>query len=565
MLVAVLLVGLGFAVGAGVAAWRQRDLRAQPWRKLHVEHEGTQGITTRTRVVFENPALALQAVEVTRSPEGAPELARVVLKDGRELTARYDKDARPSALEAPDGSRAQIVYEGDKARVDFRSADRKELGTKRVSVPAELRGALRQARFEPTTAESGDLVERLAALVEGDAWAQQQPQQPPADEQVAVVRHVEARLDVRTPGVTNPPGNAQVEANCPPAACVPVTSQAAMPGQTTVRIAVSGSVKRSELAKPASPAALEPFKKTATAERTTAQRILPDVASAVAAVGVTAMACKSLKLSAPSCVPELAKTTTSGAAVHGISKYAVPTTGRVVDTRAEALFYVEQARAKLDRDIAVELCLGREGFVRACTEIKGRPFGAQPMAKVDRTLDMRKGIGGNFAGSFELSQQDGADCKFSPSPKTDGTLRFTFDNEKNTLTASLRSEKRGSRPDLRCSLGTANMAWSQTYTITATQTFTAQQLSAGGKLPLRLTGTMNGVGNYSFSNCRTSGGASAGCPGGKSDGYAYPVEIVGELDSSAQTGSGQILVQNAPLPTSGTWRIPAATPAPGSP
>jgi hypothetical protein len=550
VLVAVLLAGLGFAVGAVGAAWRQRDLRADPWRKMRVEHEGTERMTTRTRLVFENPALALQAVEVTRSPEAVPELARVVLRDGRELTVRYDKEARPSALEAPDGSRAAIGYEGDKARVDFFAPDRKELGTKAVTVPVQLRSLLNGARAELDAAPIAPPWEDWLELVVRRAWAQD------ADERVSVVRHLELRLDVRTPGTTDGAGIAQVEASCAPLSCVPVTSELPMPGQTTVRVAVSGSVKRSEL-QPADPAAVEPFRKTATAERSSAARVLPDVASVVAAVGVTAMACKSLKLAGSVCVTELAKSSTAGAAIHAVSSYDVPTKGRIVDQRAEQLYYVEQARAVLDREAAVQVCVAREKYIRACTEVKGRPLAAEPMAPVERALDMRRGIGGTLVGSFALTQQDGPDCKFSPSPKTNGTLRLTFDNERNSVTAALRAEQRGTRPDLRCSLGTANMAWSQTYSATLTQTFTAKELQAGGKLPLRLTGTMNGTGSYSFSNCRTSGGASANCPAGKGDGYSYPMELVGELDLATQTGSGRLVVTNAPMATGGTWRIPA--------
>lgn len=333
-----------------------------------------------------------------------------------------------------------------------------------------------------------------------------------------------------------------------------------MPGQATVRVAVTGSVKKSELTKPADASAVEPFKQTATKERSFAGKVLPDVAKVVAAVGVTAMACKSLKIEGSVCVPELAKGSTSGSAILAVSSYQVPTKGRVVDQRAEQLYYVEQARAGLDREARVQVCLAREKYIRACTEVVGRPLAAEPMARADRTLDMRRGIGGTLVGSFVLTQQDGADCKFSPSPKTSGTLRLTFDNERNSVTGALRAEQRGTRPDLRCSLGTANMAWSQTYNATVTQSFTARELQAGGKLPLRLTGTMNGTGSYTFSNCRTSGGASANCPAGKSDGYSYAIELVGELDLATQTGSGRLVVTNAPLATAGTWRIPAGDP-----
>jgi hypothetical protein len=121
------------------------------------------------------------------------------------------------------------------------------------------------------------------------------------------------------------------------------------------------------------------------------------------------------------------------------------------------------------------------------------------------------------------------------------------------VTASFRADDHGTRPDMRCSLGAANMSWSQTYSVTATQSFTPAQLQAGGKLAVRLTGTMTGSGTFSFSNCRTPGGSSAACPGGKSEPYGYPVELVGEIDLDSGKGGGNIVVRNAPLSTSGTW------------
>ena len=554
-LVAALLVLVGFAVGAVAAAWRQREVRADPWRKMRVEHEGARGEATRTRVVLENPQLALQAIEVSRSPQGLPEVARVALRDGTELSVRYGQDGRPSSLEASDGSRASMTYQGTTAVVGFASRDKKELGSKTVTLPIELRSALDDARDERgAPAAHSSLGDGWGGLLLGEAWAQSPP-----DEQVTVVRHVELGLEVRMPGAGVAPGTAQMEASCAPFVCVPVTPEVPVPGKSTVRVAVSGTAKRAALAKPAGASAIGPFEQKATAERKAAQQVLPEVSAVVAAVGVTALACRSLQQRLPFCVPELSESTAAGAAIRAISSYRVPTTGAAVTRRAEELYYIDQARATLDREVRVQVCAAREGYARACTEVSGRPFGAQPMAPVQAAVDLRKGIGGTLAGSFTLSQQDGADCKFSPSPRTSGALRLTFDNERNTMTGSLRADQRGTRPDLRCSLGTTNMSWSQTYTITVTQTFTPQQLQSAGKLPLRATGTMNGTGAYSFSNCRTSGGVSANCPAGKSEGYSYGAELVGELDLATQTGVGTIVISNSPLPASGTWRVPAGS------
>jgi hypothetical protein len=557
---ALALVIVGFAAGAGGAAWQARETRAEPWRKMRVEHEGRKGNTTRTRVVFENPKLALQAVEVIRNPEGEPELARVALRDGEELTVRYEDDSRPTTLEGPDGSRATLSYGGAKARVTFLNAGGKELGDKVVLVPVELRSALRLASRDANA--RGAVAQGLGGWFIGEAWAQEKApakkdkKEPEEDENVVVQRHVELKLDIRAPGAKDAAGNVQIEASCPPFTCLPVKPETAMPGEATVRIAVSGSSKKSALGKPASRGTLEPFKEEASEERSVATDVLPQISTVVAAVGVTALACRSLKMSGAICVADLGSSAT-GAAVHSVSSHDVETKGHVIDERAEQLYYVDRARAQIDKQVAIEVCLNRDGYARACTKVEGRPFADKPMAPVARRFDMKKGIGGTLAGSFVLMQSDGADCKFSPSPRTTGPFRLTFDNERNTATGSLKADQRGTRPNLRCSLGTANMIWAQNYSITVTQTFTPQELQSGGKLPLRMTGTMNGAGNYSFSNCRTSGGSSANCPGGKSDNYSYQVELVGTLDMPTRTGNGSIIVKGAQLYTRGTWRIPA--------
>jgi hypothetical protein len=552
--VAVVLTVVGFAVGAGGSAWRTRDARAAPWRKMRVEHEGADGATTRTRVVFENPKLPLQAVEVVRSPEGKPEIARIALRDGTELTVRYDGGGRPSSLTAPDGSQALFSYKGSTARIAFVATNGTALGDRTLTVPAELRGALRLAAAEPSSTLRAD--ERWAELREwliGEAWAQA------SEEPISVRRDVAVQLDIRVPsGKADDAGKAEVEASCPPFACVPASPEVAMPGGGTLRIGVTASKKRNELPKAPSSAALAPFERKASDERATAARVLPDVAAVVAAVGVAAGACKILKLKGPLCVEDLNRSSSSaGGAVQSVRSHDVDAARQLLLARAEALYLEEQARLALDRAIPIQLCLSRSGFARVCTELEGRPFAAAPMPAVARSVELRRGIGGTLEGSFVLLQADGADCTFSPSPKTGGLLRLAFDNERNTVTGSLKANERGTRANLGCSLGTANMSWSQSYGATATQSFTAAELQSGGKLPLRLTGSMSGSGSYSFSNCRASGGQSANCPGGKNDGYSYRIELVGEIDIPTQTGNGRIVVSDAPLVTSGTWRVPA--------
>lgn len=551
--VAVVLVLLGFAVGAGGSAYQTRQLHAEPWREMRVEHEGTEGMATRTLVTFDNSKVALQSVEVTRDPNGNPELAHVLLRDGVELTARFES-GRPTSLEGPDGSRAAFAYKGSRARIAFLGPDGKKVGDKTLTVPVELRSALKlaQARSERPNVLAR-LWEALADGCIGQAWAQDKD-----DPKVTVRRDVVVGLTIQVPNAkASDSGRAEVEASCPPYTCLPATPDVQMPGASMVRVSVSAAIERSKLKKLPNDDALDPYRKDATEERHTAAKVLPDVAAAVAAVGVTARACKSLKLSGPLCVAKLAKSSTAGGAITSLLSHEVETKRLIIDQRAEKLYYQAQARAALDRETSVQVCVSRIGYARTCTQVPGRPFAEEPMAEVKRSLEVRRGIGGTLAGSFVMTQSDGPDCKFSPSPKTSGTLRLTFDNEKNTATATLKASGRGMRPNLTCSMGTANMSWSQNYTATMTQTFTAAQLQSGGKLPLRLTGTMSGSGAYSSSNCRTRSGASVNCPAGKSDSYTYRIELTGELDLATQKGSGRLVVHNAPLSTSGTWRIPA--------
>lgn len=551
---ALLLAAAGFVAGGAGSAWQTRSARVEPWRKLTVEHEGIEGTATHTRLVFPSPKLPLQAVDLARSPRGAPGLGHVVLRDGTELTVRFGEDGRPASLTAPDGSQALFTYKGEKARVTFLGPTGAAQGDKSLTVPAALLKPLKLARA-PVRSETGigEAWASVAKLLVGEAWAQQ------ADEQVNVRRELALALDVALPnGKPSDAGDADVEVTCPPFTCAATSVTVPVPGQSTVRVEVSASKKRSELGAPPAASALGSFESTARAERSSAGKALPDLAASLAAVGLTAAACKSLKLAGPLCVDELNRAATSaGGAAQAVRDHVVDTSSQLIGARAEALYFEEQARAALDAPANVQLCLGRAGFARACSAFEARPLGASAPAPVALALALRRGIGGTLEGSYELSQGDGPDCKFSPSPRTGGPLSLSFDNERNTVTASFKATARGSRPNLSCSLGTANMSWSQSYTTTATQTFTPAELQGSGKLPLKLSGTMSGTGGYSFSNCRTSGGASAGCPGGQSGGYSYRVEILGEIDRDTQTGSGRIVVHDAQLPTQGSWRVPA--------
>jgi hypothetical protein len=305
-----------------------------------------------------------------------------------------------------------------------------------------------------------------------------------------------------------------------------------VPGTSDLGVTVTSSVPKKSLAAPGA-GALDPFVTEAKAERKAAGKTLPKVARAVGAVAITSLACKSLSIASPICVKEFRSAPgVAGGAMQSLVEHQVKSDSATIDARANELFFEEEARAELDKATRVEVCVSRDGYVRVCEHVDGKPFGATPMDKISSSLELRKGVGGTLVGTFAVTQNDGADCKFSPSPRTAGPMRLTFDDEHGTVTAQLTANERGSRPNLGCSLGTANMSWTQNYSISAQQSFTKEQLSAGGKLPLHLTGTMTGSGGYTFSNCRTGDGASANCPGGKNDGYSYPVTIDGAIDRS---------------------------------
>ncbi len=545
-LIALLLGALGFAGGGLGAAWVARDARSKPWRALRIEHAGVAGSTTRTRAIFDNPKLPLQGIEVIRNPEGAAELGRVEVRGGSELTVRYGDDERPSALEGPDGSEVLISYGGSQARVTFVAADDKVAGERVVRVPVALRSALRLSLDVPWIDE---------------AYAQAGA--PEEDPQINVQREVALRLDVAMPASKGAaPGEARVEASCPPYSCVPLTPAVSMPGQADVRVAVSAAQKKSSLPAPASPSALDAFSARAADERETAAEVLPAIAMVAAVVGVTAQACAALGLAWPQCVPAMAKDETAGAASYGIASHDIRITGPEAEQRKTELYYEEQARAALDKPVRIEVCLSRSGYTRACTEIQGRPLGAAPMAETARRLELRRGISGTVEGSFVMTQADGGDCRFSPSPRTTGPLSLSFDDKTGTVTAKLSANERGTRVGLRCSLGSGDMRWSQAYSATLTQRFSKEQLQGGGVLSLNMSGTMSGSGSSSQSNCRASSGAAAACPGGRSDSYNYPIRLVGSLDLDNQTGNGSLQVDRAPLSTGGSWQVPPAKKSP---
>ncbi len=546
----------GFVAGALGAAAYKRNQASERWRALRVEHVGVKGQSTRTRLIFDDAKLPVQAVDVLRSPEGVAERAHVAVRGGVELTVFYERGRQPSSLRSDDGTKAVFTYKGNRARVVLLGVDGRELGNQVVHVPVAHRAPLRLARRTAVPSRRQPSWWQQLSLV-GQAHAGEKGAPPKEDPQVTVQREVQLMLAVSLPDKGAQPGTAEVEASCAPFTCLPRLTSMLVPSEQRVRIAVIASTRRSKLGAAPSAEQLVAFEKVAREERQQAARVLRDAKGVIAILGITASACKSLQLQLPVCVSALRRPAAVAAAVHAIDEFDTRFGRSETEQRATTLYYQERARALLDREAVVEVCLDREGYASACTKLKGHPLGAQPMPYQRRTLRMRRGIAGTLVGSFDVLQSDGPGCKFSPSPKTSGPLRLTFDNKTGTVTAKLSADQRGSRIGLRCSLGSGDMRWSQKYTATLTQVFDREQLLSGGTLSLRLTGTMNGTGSANQSNCRTSGGAVATCPGGRSNSYSYPMELVGEFNLSTKQGHGELRIRRAPLSTRGLWRVPA--------
>src|SRR5690606_11956667 len=124
------------------------------------------------------------------------------------------------------------------------------------------------------------------------AWAQGADKSDKGDDdpQIVVERRIEVGLDIRVKGKDEGPGKGLVEANCEPYTCFAVTKEVSLPGDAKAIIAVSGTKKKSDLDAPESDAALSPFRKSASEEREVAEEVIPDIAAAVAAVGVASLA-----------------------------------------------------------------------------------------------------------------------------------------------------------------------------------------------------------------------------------------------------------------------------------
>ncbi len=554
---AALFAVVGFTATAFGSAWLTYQNFAAPWRKLHVEHQGVRGKPSHTRIVVENPKVAVQAVDLASTSDGASSLARITLKNGDELTMTFDGNGRPASITGPDGSVARLAYAGGQTRVTFYSDDGSEVGSKRITVPALIAADAIAIEASPAAApplvrRASDAVARaLDALTIDEAHADEAD-----DEEITVTREIPLSLDVRVGGPDDKrAGTAQISASCAPLACVATHRDIAVPGANDVVIVATGKVKKKTLAAPSDDDVAR-FHAEADAERKAAAKDLPKIARVIGGLATTSMAWRSLSLTGPVCVKAFGDPYVPGGAVTSLLEYAVPSSASAVDARAKDLAVEDQARAAFDKDMRIEACVNRDGFARTCVTVPGRPFGESSMDAVSRAIDLAPAVGGTLSGSFVITQLDGSDCTFSPSPVSQGPFKLTFDDKASTASASFGADAHGTRPNLTCSLGTANMSWSQNYNVSAVETFTKEQLDAGGDLPLELKGSMTGSGGYSFSNCR-SGGSSVSCPGGKNDGYSYPVEIRGSINLTTHTGTGEIIVHDAPLSTHGTWRVPA--------
>lgn len=563
MVGAVLFAGVGFGVGAFASAYVSYDDYASPWRKLRVEHEGLRGEAGRTRVIIQNPKMPVQAVDVTTTAAGLPASARVSLKNGQELEMTFDEKGRATSLTGPDGAVARYTFDAGMMRVAFFGADGAPTGVRKITIPTPL--LTTRADAAPGRGALARAVDAVGEAIVPSAFAQ--PSGGGDDSPITVTRNVLISLDVRAgSGELATPGKASLDATCslPNAkiACVPNTREISTPGVSEITVAVTGSVDKKSLTTPESDD-MAPFREHAKEERKEAAHDLPHVARVMSALGVTAIGCRTLSLTSSLCIKEFrSDSAIAGGAISAFLEFDLGADTASVEQRARRLFDEDRARLQLDKAVHVEVCVSRDRAARVCSTVDGRAFAESPLQKATRAVDLKTDLAATLAGSFVMTQSDGGDCKFSPSPRTGGPLKLSFDDEKGAVSASMSTVEQGIRQNLSCSMGTANMGWNQSYSITATQSFTKDQLHSGGTLPLKLVGTMSGSGGYGFSNCRSSGGVSGQCPGGKNEGYSYPVEIVGEINLATHVGSGTIIVKNAPLTTSGTWRVPAEAKAP---
>src|SRR5690606_15473677 len=150
------------------------------------------------------------------------------------------------------------------------------------------------------------------------------------------------------------PGPARIEASCPPFTCLPRTPEVAMPGTSDVRIAVATSLPREAIGDPRR-SDIAGYRDEARAERRMARRILPHVEAAVAAVGVTALACTRAKLTRALCVREIATGEKAAGVIDAIAAYDVEQDARAVDARAEALYLQARAREKVATSVRIEV------------------------------------------------------------------------------------------------------------------------------------------------------------------------------------------------------------------
>ncbi|MCA9622036.1 MAG: hypothetical protein KC731_23595, partial [Myxococcales bacterium] len=220
---AVTLALLGFVGGAVGSSWWSLDAAAKRWRKIRVEHQGVDGMTTRTKVIFDDAKVAVVGVELIRDPEGRAERAHVDVRGGAPVSLTMDERGVPIEVEGQDGSRALLTYSGTKVRATFSDTKGKALGDEVMSIPAPLRSPMKLAWSLPELELVG-----VAHAQASDAAE---------DRSITVSRDVALDLDVTMPATGTTPGEADVEVSCAPLTCIPLTPSIAVPGRRRVRIA----------------------------------------------------------------------------------------------------------------------------------------------------------------------------------------------------------------------------------------------------------------------------------------------------------------------------------------
>lgn len=146
-------------------------------------------------------------------------------------------------------------------------------------------------------------------------------------------------------------------------------------------------------------------------------------------------------------------------------------------------------------------------------------------------------------GSHTLRQTDQPDCDYADAPRIDGTITITVQPD-GSLAGTMSGQGSGTR-QLTCGTVTAQMNWSQRYTVQFTGKVSGGRLTANG--------TLDNVNGTTLSGC-TDGGKPSQCPNYEGGPGSYAISLSGIFDQATGQGSGSFSVDVA-RPTSGSWSV----------